>query len=104
MRAREGRRMTRRVARLALRENEAALAIGISVDHFQRHAATELRAIYVDGVKVYSVAELERYLERQAMTAPAAVRESAGRFRDRMDRGAAEVRGKRGQSASRPRA
>jgi len=74
------------------------------VDHFQHHVATELRAIYVDGVEVYSVAELERYLERQAMTAPAAVRESAGRFRDRMDRGAAEVRGKRGQSASRPRA
>jgi hypothetical protein len=101
MRAREGRRMTRRVARLALRENQAALAIGISVDHFQRHAATELRAIYVDGVKVYS-AELERYLERQAMTAPAAVRESAGRFRDRMDRGAAEVRGKRGTVSEPP--
>jgi hypothetical protein len=33
--------------------------------------------------------ELERYLEPQAMTAPAAVRQSAGRFRDRMDRGAA---------------
>jgi hypothetical protein len=43
--------MKRRVPRLALRENEAALAIGISVDHFQR-VATELRAIYVDGVKV----------------------------------------------------
>lgn len=59
------------------------------MDHFQRHVATQLRAIYVDGVEVYSVAELERYLERQAMTAPAAVRESAGLFRDRMDRGAA---------------
>jgi hypothetical protein len=81
--------MTARVPGLALREDEAALAIGISVDHFQRHVATELRTIYVDGVEVYSVAELERYLERQAMTAPAAVRESAGRFRDRMDRGAA---------------
>jgi hypothetical protein len=95
--------MTRRVARLALRENQAALAIGISVDHFQRHAATELRAIYVDGVKVYS-AELERYLERQAMTAPAAVRESAGRFRDRMDRGPQRCGASAGQSASRPRA
>jgi len=80
------------------------LAIGISVDHFQRHVATELRAIYVDGAKVYSVAELERYLERQAMTAPAAVRESAGRVRDRMDRAPQRCGASAGQSASRPRA
>jgi hypothetical protein len=42
--------MKRPVLCLALREDEAALAIGVSVDHFQRHVATELRATYVGGV------------------------------------------------------
>jgi hypothetical protein len=81
--------MKRPVPRLALRADEAAVSLDMSTDHFERQVADGLRPIYVGRVKVYAVAELERWLERQAMSAPAAVRESAGRSRDRMDRGAA---------------
>ena len=62
--------MKRPVPRLALRVDEAAASLGMSVDSFQRHVAGELRTVYVGRVKVYAVAELERYLERQAVAAP----------------------------------
>lgn len=61
----------RPVPRLALRVEEAAESIGVSVDHFQRHVQGELRCVYSGRVRLYPVSELERWLERQAIGAPA---------------------------------
>jgi excisionase family DNA binding protein len=52
--------------RLSLRVEEAADALGVSVDTFERHIAAELRVVYVGRVRLYPVPELERWLDRQA--------------------------------------
>jgi len=57
------------VPRLALRREEAASAIGVSVDHFDAHVGHELRAVRRGRVVVYPVREIERWLERNAATA-----------------------------------
>ena len=60
--------ITATVPRLALRRDEAAAAIGVSVDHFDAHVRHELRAVRRGRVVVYPVSELERWLERNAAT------------------------------------
>jgi excisionase family DNA binding protein len=52
--------------RLSLRIEEAADALGVSVDTFERHIASELRVVYVGRVRLYPVPEIERWLDRQA--------------------------------------
>jgi hypothetical protein len=60
--------VTATVPRLALRRDEVAAAVGVSVDHFDSHVRHELRAVRRGRVVVYSVRELERWLERNAAT------------------------------------
>ena len=62
------------VPRLSLRREEAAAALGVSGDHFDRHVRHELRAVRSGRVALYPVAELERWLEKNAATSPGAER------------------------------
>jgi hypothetical protein len=57
----------RPVPRIALRPDEAAVAIGVSRALFYRDVLPELRCVYVGKVRVVPVAELERWLDRQAV-------------------------------------
>lgn len=52
---------------LALQRKEAAAALGVGVDTFDRHIRPELRCVYVGDVRLWPVAELERWLEGRAM-------------------------------------
>lgn len=51
---------------LALSRREAAAALGMSLRHFQRHVQPNLRCIYSGQLRLYPVAELERWLRTQA--------------------------------------
>lgn len=53
-------------ARLALTRREAAEAIGMSVDSFERHVQPELRLVRRGSLRLVPIAELERWLERNA--------------------------------------
>jgi hypothetical protein len=55
------------VERLALSKSEAAEALGISVDHLERHVLDHLRVVYVGARRLIPVVELERYLREQAV-------------------------------------
>jgi excisionase family DNA binding protein len=55
------------VPRLALTLDEAAAAIGISRDSFDRHAKLELRLVRRGRLVLVPVAELDRWLERSAV-------------------------------------
>ena len=52
--------------RIALTPAEAAAAIGMSVDSFDRHVRPELRLIRRGRLVLVPVAELERWTERNA--------------------------------------
>lgn len=52
--------------RLALSVEEAAEALGISRDHFDRHVLPRIRTTPVGRRKLVPIRELERYLEAQA--------------------------------------
>jgi excisionase family DNA binding protein len=54
------------VPRLALTQTEAARALGVSVDFLQEHVWTELRIVRRGRKGLVAVAELERWLERNA--------------------------------------
>jgi hypothetical protein len=64
--------------RLALSKSEAAEALGLSTDSFERHVQDELRCVYVGRRRLYPVGELQRWLERQAVRPVPAVRETGG--------------------------
>lgn len=49
--------------RLALSRDEAAEALGISRDHFDRHVLPNLKTAAIGRRVVVSVRELERYLD-----------------------------------------
>ena len=53
--------------RLALSVDEAARAIGVSRDHFDRHVLPRIRVAHVGRRKLVPVVELERFLERQSV-------------------------------------
>jgi excisionase family DNA binding protein len=53
-------------ARLALQRQEAADALGIGVDTFDRHVKPHLRVVRVGTVRLYPVEELDRWLAEQA--------------------------------------
>jgi hypothetical protein len=57
---------TRRVPRLALRRAEAAEALGMSVESFERHVQPELRIVRRGRMRLIPVAELERWLDQNA--------------------------------------
>lgn len=48
--------------RLALQRKDAAAALGVGVDTFDRHIRSELRCVYVGGVRLWPIAEIERWL------------------------------------------
>jgi hypothetical protein len=52
--------------RLALTRAEAAAALGISVDSFERYVQPELRLIRRGRLRLVAVRELEVWLERNA--------------------------------------
>jgi hypothetical protein len=54
------------VPRLALSLSEAAAALGVSGDFFAEHVAPDLRLVRRGRKRLVAVAELERWLERNA--------------------------------------
>jgi hypothetical protein len=56
----------RTTPRLALSRNEAAAALGMSLRHFQRHVQPHLRCIYSGQLRLYPLAELERWVSEQS--------------------------------------
>lgn len=52
--------------RLALTKAEAAEAIGISVDHLERHVLPDVRIVRSGRLRLVPVAELEAWLDRNA--------------------------------------
>jgi hypothetical protein len=61
----DGRR--HQVERLALSKAEAAEALGVSVDHLERHVLDHLRVVYVGARRLIPVIELQRFLREQAV-------------------------------------
>src|SRR2546423_1008224 len=55
--------------RLALTKPEAATALGISVDSFERHVQPELRVVRRGKLRLFDVRELERWLEENSARA-----------------------------------
>lgn len=55
-------RPRRPVPRLAFNQQEAAEALGISVDHFDRHVKAGLPVVYAGSLRLYPRAALERWL------------------------------------------
>lgn len=53
--------------RLALSVNEAAEALGISRDHFERHVLPRVRVTPIGRRRLVAVRELERYLDAQSV-------------------------------------
>jgi hypothetical protein len=51
---------------IAVTREEAARAAGVSLSHFQRHIAPELRTIRSGAVRLYPIVELERWADRRA--------------------------------------
>lgn len=61
-------RVRRQVPRLAFNQQEAAEALGISVDHFERHVKPDLPVVYSGSLRLYPRVALERWLEKQAIS------------------------------------
>lgn len=59
-------RPTEHVPAITVTQQEAASALGVSLSHFKRHIAPYLRTIRSGSVRLYPVAELERWVERNA--------------------------------------
>jgi hypothetical protein len=51
--------------RLALGRRDAAAALGMSLRHFQRHVQPHLRCVYSGQLRLFPVAELERWVSQQ---------------------------------------
>jgi hypothetical protein len=49
--------------RRALSRRDAAAALGMSLRHFQRHVQPHLRCVYSGQLRLFPVAELERWLK-----------------------------------------
>ena len=54
--------------RLALDRREAADALGISLDSFERHVQGHVPCTYIGAKRIYSIAALEHWLETSAVT------------------------------------
>jgi hypothetical protein len=65
----------RTVPRVALTKVEAAAALGISIDSFERHVQPELRVIRRGRMRLVPVRELERWAtENASLTLDGAIR------------------------------
>jgi excisionase family DNA binding protein len=54
------------VPRLTLTRREAAAALGISLDHFERRVQPELKVVPSGQLVLIPVSELERWVQRHA--------------------------------------
>lgn len=54
------------VSPLALQRKQAAAAIGVSGDTFDRHIRPELPCVYVGATRLYRVADLDAWLAEHA--------------------------------------
>lgn len=54
------------VGRLALSRGEAAAALGISLDSFERHVQSDIRLVRRGRMRLVPVRELERWLSENA--------------------------------------
>jgi hypothetical protein len=54
--------------RLALSRKEAAKAMGISVDSFERHVQPHLRCTYLGAKRIYSIDDIRAWLDRNAVS------------------------------------
>lgn len=52
--------------RIAVRRAEAAAALGISVDSFERYVQPEIRAIRIGTLRVFRIADIEDWAEANA--------------------------------------
>ena len=52
--------------RLSLNKREAAVCLGLSVDSFERHVQPDLRVIRRGRLRLFPVAELERWIAENA--------------------------------------
>jgi hypothetical protein len=59
-------RTDRRIPCLALQRKEAAEALGIAVDTFDRYVKPALNAVYVGSIRLYPIVELEQWLRAHA--------------------------------------
>ncbi len=60
--------VTAPVPRLALTREEAAAAIGMSLDSFERHVQPTLKIVRLGKMRLVSIGELQAWLERNAQT------------------------------------
>lgn len=56
----------RGVPRMLLTRREAALALGMSLRHFQRHVQPHVRCVYSGQLRLYPLRDLERWAEDEA--------------------------------------
>lgn len=59
--------MTTTAPQLAYQRKDAAAALSLSVDSFDRHVRPTLKCVYVGDVRLWPAAELERWLAERAM-------------------------------------
>lgn len=59
-------RLRQSVPRLSLNKQEAAEALGVSVDHFERHIRRHIPYVTAGSLRLYSVAALQRWLDDEA--------------------------------------
>jgi hypothetical protein len=52
--------------RLLLTRREAAVALGVSLSHFQRHIQPYIPCVYSGQLRLYRPTDLERWAEAQA--------------------------------------
>jgi hypothetical protein len=54
------------VPRMLLTRREAAVALGMSLRHFQRHVQPHVRCVYSGQLRLYLLRDLERWAEDEA--------------------------------------
>jgi predicted site-specific integrase-resolvase len=52
--------------RLALTRQEAAEAIGVSLDTFERYCQGAIRCVYIGSKRIYPIDEIQKWLDREA--------------------------------------
>lgn len=61
-----GTKVTRPVPAVALNRPEAAASLGMSVDSFDRYVAAEVRVIRCGSMRLYPLADLQRWADENA--------------------------------------
>lgn len=61
------RELKRSVPRLALQRSEAAAALGMSVEHFDKRVKPDLAVVYSGRLRLYPVAALQEWLDRESV-------------------------------------